>query len=163
MRKNRNSRINTFSCIKSGFVGIFVDSRSCEGGIMLGRRLISTAIVTLWLVFLLLLSVPIREDVAHSYHQLIGSAGELPSLTREYSLRILGMGNYLSANKDGFFYLFWGILWVVPLLILFFSWTIKEPVRLSEFLLYTWIAYLLLSVFLLVMALYGLLMPFMCI
>jgi hypothetical protein len=109
---------------------------------MLGRRLISTAIVTLWLVFLFMLSIPVRENVAHSYHQFIGSGGGLPALTKEYSLRILGTGDYLSANKDVFFYLFWGILWAVPLLILIYSWIIQEPVHLTEFLLYSWLTYL---------------------
>ena len=132
-----------------------------QGGMMLRRRLISTAIVTLWLVFLFLLSIPVREDISHSYHQLIGSGGDLPALTKEYSLRILGTGNYLSSNKHVFFYLFWGILWAVPLLVLIYSWIIKEQVHLTEFLLYSWLTYLLLFVFLLVMALYGLLMPFL--
>ncbi len=128
---------------------------------MLRRRLISTAIITLWLVFLFLLSIPVREDISHSYHQFIGSEGDLPALTKEYSLRILGTGNYLSSNKDHLFYLFWGILWAVPLLILIYSWIIKEQVRLAEFLLYSWLTYLLLFVFLMVMALYGLLVPFL--
>jgi hypothetical protein len=128
---------------------------------MIGRRLMSTGIVTLWLIFLFLLSIPIREDISHFYHYLIGSTTELPALTKAYSMRILGAGNYLASNKDGFFYLFWGFIWAVPLIILFFSWRLKEPSHLTEFLLYSWLTYLLLSVFLFFMAIYGLLLPFL--
>jgi hypothetical protein len=128
---------------------------------MLGRRLISTGIIVLWLVFLFLLSTPIREDISHSYRHLVGSSAELPSLTKAYSLRILGAGNYLSSNKDRFFYLFWAVIWAVPLVILFFTWRIEEALQLNEFLMYSWLIYISLFVFLFVIALYGLLMPFL--
>ena len=128
---------------------------------MIGKRLISTAIVTVWLIFVFLLSIPIREDIAHFYHHLIGSATELPTLTKAYSLRVLGTGNYLAYNKDFFFYLFWGFTWAVPLVMLFFSWRLKKPSQLTEFLFYSWISYLLLVASLLFIALYGLLMPFL--
>lgn len=127
---------------------------------MLVRRLISTGMVALWLVFLFLLSVPFREEFSHFYHHLIPSSMELPLLTKAYSLRILGTGNYLSANTDRFFYLFWGVVWAPPFAILYFTWKAREPALLTEFLLYSWMTYLLLCNFLLFIALYGLFLPF---
>ena len=128
---------------------------------MLTRRLISTAIVALWLVFLFLLSIPVREDISHSYRHLIGSSQQLPTLTKSYSLRILSSGDRLSTNRDGFFYLFWGVVWAVPVVILLFTWRTKEAKQLNEFLLYSWLFYISLCAFLFMIALYGLLVPFL--
>ena len=133
---------------------------------MLNRRSFSTIIIAIWLILLFFLSVPIREDISHTYHIIIASSGigspeNLPALTREYSLRILGSGNHLASNTNIFFYLFWGFIWVVPLIILFFTWRIKESLRLIEFLLYSWLSYLFLMALLFILAMYGLIMPFL--
>ena len=133
---------------------------------MMNRRLVSTIIITLWLIFLFFLSVPIREEISCTYHTIIASSkfnslGSLPTLTKEYTLRILGSGNLLVSNTDIFFYLFWGFIWVVPFIMLFFTWRIKEPIRLMEFLLYSWLGYLFLMAFLFILAIFGLIGPFL--
>ncbi len=128
---------------------------------MLARRVISSGIIALWLIFLFFVSVPIREEIAHHYYHQIDISAELPLLTKCFSLRILGTGDYLSSNGDVFFYLFWCAVWAVPVMILCCVWRIKEPLLLTEFLLYSWISYLFFCIFSFSIALYGLFMPFL--
>jgi len=128
---------------------------------MLLRRWISTAIIAIWLVFLFFLYVPIREDVARLAADLIDSSVELPLLTRDFTLRILGSGNDFSPHENSLFYLFWGVLWAIPLGMLFFVWRIKTQLKLMEFLLLSWLSYLFLCTLLFILALYGLILPFL--
>ena len=128
---------------------------------MLGRRLVSTAIVAIWLVLLFFLSIPIREQFSHTYHHFLTSPEHLNVITKDYSLQILGSGDYLKSDHGFLFYIFWGIIWLVPFAILFFTWRIKEPSHLLEFLFYSWLSYFLAMSFLFLLAIFGLILPFL--
>ena len=128
---------------------------------MLGRRLVSTAIIAMWFVLLFFLSIPIREQVAHTYHHFLSSPEHLNVITKDYSLQILGSGDYLEPDHDFLFYIFWGFIWLVPFAILFFTWRIKESSHLLEFLFYSWFAYFLIVSFLFLLAIFGLILPFL--
>jgi hypothetical protein len=128
---------------------------------MLGRRLVSTITIVLWLVFLFFLSIPIREQIAHTYHHLLPSPEHLHVITKDYSLAILGSGDYLNPDHGFLFYIFWGGIWLVPLAMLFFTWRIKEPSDLLEFLFYSWLSYLFVTSFLFLLAIFGLILPFL--
>lgn len=130
---------------------------------MLTRRLVATAIVAIWLVLVYLVFLPIREDLSHTYHHIIDATTELPALTKDYSLRILGTGDYLSEGneRDWLFYLFWGFVGAFPVFILLGSWMIKTPLHLLEFLLYSWAFYFTAVASLFTIALYGLILPFL--
>ena len=128
---------------------------------MLKKRILSTIIIAVWFVFLFLLSGPIREDISHTYHHILGSNEHLNTFTKSYSLQILGPGDYLSSDKGFVFYLFWGLIWIIPFAILFFTWQIKDPLHLLEFLFYSWLLYLVISVLLFLLAIFNLALPFL--
>ena len=128
---------------------------------MLGRRLVSTAIIAIWLVLLFFLSIPIREQIAHTYHHILTSPEYLNVITKDYSLQILGSGDYLKPDHGFLFYIFWGFIWFVPFAILFFTWRIKEPSHLLEFFFYSWLSYFLAMSLLFLLAIYGLVLPFL--
>lgn len=125
------------------------------------RKVIASGFIAVWMVFLFFFSVPIREDVSRLAHHFIDSSAELPLLTRNFSMRILGAGDSFSSSGDSLFYFFWGVLWVVPLGVLFFVWRIKSPLKLMEFLFYSWMSYLLICILLFSLVLYGLFLPFL--
>ncbi len=126
---------------------------------MLGRRLVATAIIAIWIVLLFFLSVPIREEIAHTYHHFLNSSEDLNILTKDYSLQILGSGDYLNSDNSFLFYFFWGFIWLIPFVMLIFTWRIKEPSFLLEFLFYSWLSYLFITSFLFLLAIYGLILP----
>lgn len=128
---------------------------------MLGRRLASTFAVVIWLIFLFFLSIPIREDIAHTYYHHLPSTEYLSVLTTQFALPILGSNEVLNPEHSIRFYLFWGLIWVVPLTILVFSWRIKEPLILLEFLFYAWLSYLPAICVLFLLAAFGLVLPFL--
>ena len=130
---------------------------------MLRRKILSTIIIAVWVVILFFLFIPIREEISHTYHHLVGASGELPLLTRAYSLEILGPGDYLDSEYSFVFFLFWGFLWLVPFTMLFFTWRSKDSAALLEYLFYSWLLYLLITFLLIIFALFGMIMPFLLI
>ena len=128
---------------------------------MLGRRLVSTAIIAVWLVFLFFLSIPIREEIAHTYHHFLSSPEHLNNITKDYALQVIGSGDYLNTDNSILFYLFWGFIWLVPFAFLLFTWRIKDPSHLLEFLFYSWLAYLFIISLLFLLAIFGLILPFL--
>ena len=128
---------------------------------MLGRRLVSTAIIAVWLVLLFFVSIPIREEIAYTYQHLLGSPEHLSVITKDYALSILGAGVFQDQHHSFLFYICWGFIWIVPFIILIFTWRIAEPSLLLEFSFYSWLAYLLIFFFLLLLAAFGLVLPFL--
>jgi len=75
---------------------------------MLGRRLASTFAVVIWLIFLFFLSIPIREDIAHTYYHHLPSTEYLSVLTTQFALPILGSNEVLNPEHSIRFYIVLG-------------------------------------------------------
>jgi hypothetical protein len=124
------------------------------------KRLFLIGIVVLWLCFLTLCFLVLREDCAHTYYHLISESGDnLPLLTVKVSLPILGPDR-LDQSYEWIFYFFWGYLFLFPVVVAVFVWRIKDAFRMVEFWVYAMSLYLVFLLGSAVIVGYGLWLPF---
>jgi hypothetical protein len=124
------------------------------------RRAVATAAVAVWLITLALLWGPARWELAHTYaHWIEGTDGNLPALTPAVALPVLGLGEP-GMRAVAVRLLFWGFLWLGPVVILILVWRARTREELVEVLLLSVLTYGALVVFLSALLALGLWLPF---
>jgi hypothetical protein len=128
---------------------------------MILRKSLLTGIVIAWFVFLYLVAFVFREIFSHTYYHLIKDMGNtLPLLTKKIAIPILG-ADALNAENEWLFYIFWGIIWIVPVIILSTLLRIPDRIKLMEFWVYSWSIYMVFFFLSTSLVICGLLLPFL--
>jgi hypothetical protein len=130
------------------------------------RRAVLTFALLLWCGGLWFLSVPLRQDISHTYHHWLGELiggnahGTLPSLTLRVSMPILGNDRGLETGQSPLFYVFWSLMWLGPLLLGAAVWAIRSPGRLLEAWVYSASIYAMMVITAAIVVIAGLWLPF---
>ena len=114
----------------------------------------------IWLVTLAFIAGPARWELAHTYQRLITELGDsLPLLTSIIGLPVLGLGasTFLSIVVR---VLFWGVIWVTPLILLIGVWKASTREVLSDWLLFGGALYAVLMTLFMALVIVSLLLPF---
>jgi hypothetical protein len=125
-------------------------------------RLLLACVIVLWYLVLGLVFLVVRPELAYSFgHWLHPFGRDLPSLTVDFSLPVLGPEiSSLDPSYRPVFWLVWGALAAPPAILMGYAWRVSERLALLEAAVYGGAAYLLATLAVSIMLALGLWLPF---
>ena len=115
--------------------------------------------VVLTYAFQLTVFLPVRTELAYSYHHWLGDSIALPGLTRGFSLVVLGPGG-LEGSPTALYYAFWAAVFLPPAVLAWRTWTDPSELATLQRFVYWGSSYALAVGLAYLLVLFGLWLPF---